>query len=219
MTPLPAPAEASNSSENRGVVDLKLLDAYSGRYEVESIGLVYTVAREGEVLTLEQDDDPAALHAIDESTFASRSGDLVIRFQRDANGSVGGGTLKLGPESPLRVLFNAGPVDVLRRLEPWAPPTDSLIPFAGRYYSRQLETTYQVVEDDGGLLLRHRRRVDARIEPKEKDAFAGDFPFMSVTFDRDESNRVAGFSVLVGGTTETRFEKSPESGRGCKPAL
>lgn len=202
----PATASSDNN-ENSIVVDVGLLDAYSGRYEVENMGIVLTFAREGSILTITQDDDPVRLQTVNDSTFASNAAGFMIIFHRDTDGAVEHGTLKVEPDNLLRLLLNAGSDNILRRLVPWSPSAENLASYAGTYYSPQMETSYMIVAEDGGLLLKHRRRDDMRVEPKEENAFSGDFPFMSVTFERDENNRVMGFHVMAGGTQDVRFEK------------
>jgi CubicO group peptidase (beta-lactamase class C family) len=209
MTPPSVPAEGPDTGKHGVDVDTDLLDAYAGRYEVEHLGVVFTFARDGSRLTLEQDTDAdlLALQAVDDVTFVSDTAGFMIHFERGADGAVTRATLEASSKSRLRLLYNAGPEHTLRRLLPWSPSAERLAAYAGRYRSAQLETSYTVVVDDAALLLRHRRRGDTRVDPREKDLFGGTFPFTSVMFDRDESDRITGFRVFSGGSQDIRFEK------------
>lgn len=199
--------EASVTSKNDLVVDTALLESYTGRYEVGQLAIIYTIARDGNNLTLKQDDDPVSLQTVNDSTFVSQSAGLRFNFHRDASGQVERATLTADSDSLLRTSFNAGAKSNLRRLLPWSPSAEHLAAYVGRYYSPQLEAAYMIQVKGNGLLLKHPRRDDTWIEPKESHVFTGDYPFMSVRFEKNENNRVMGFHVLAGGTQAVRFEK------------
>ena len=126
-------------------------------------------------------------------------GDTVV-FHRNASGIVTHLTLETGDgacphmHSPIReaVKFEA---TVLDRQE--------LAPFAGRYFSDELDTVYTVVADGDGLTARHLRCHDWHLHPITSCAtgrFDSDFAQASnwpgkVTFERDPSGDVAGFRV------------------------
>jgi hypothetical protein len=80
----------------------------------------------------------------------------------------------------------------------------ALASFVGTYRSDELETAYQVVETDSGLVLRRRRMADVRIEPSAPDAFT--LPFGSaLEFARGAGNRVTGFVLFDGRVRGVRF--------------
>lgn len=97
---------------------------------------------------------------------------------------------------------------VLVPTAPWDPPADERATYAGRYYSAELETAYEVSEDGGRLVARHRRHEDVVLTPKEKDRFEGSAVYLGdVKFTRDAEGAITGMLVTTGRVRNLRFER------------
>jgi hypothetical protein len=88
----------------------------------------------------------------------------------------------------------------------WDPTRDSIEPYVGRYYSAELDTEYRIeIDDEGGLVVRHRKLPQRPLEPAARDLFlAGGRVF---AFRRDATGRVAGFTVSDGRVWNVAFER------------
>ncbi len=80
--------------------------------------------------------------------------------------------------------------------------------YAGTYYSRELDSTYELAVDGGALVARHWRNTDATLTPAGEDEFRGDRPWLpTVRFRRDEQGRVTGLAVTGSRVRNLRFER------------
>jgi hypothetical protein len=86
-----------------------------------------------------------------------------------------------------------------------APP--DLATYAGRYFSEELETFYNLVVEDGKLVIRHRRFGPAPLTWTEGDSFSGTLPVTNVVFQRDEHGNITGFLAGNGRARDILFEK------------
>jgi len=93
-----------------------------------------------------------------------------------------------------------------RRFDP-APAGTDLAAYAGRYFSEELETFYDVSVEDGALVLTHRRLGRIPLRPVARDLFAGPWPARGVEFARDAAGGVAGFSVTEGRSFGIGFRR------------
>lgn len=79
------------------------------------------------------------------------------------------------------------------------PPTltaEQLRVYAGTYRSPELDSTYELVVDDGVLVARHWRNADAALSPSGEDEFRGDRGWLPrVRFVRGEGGRVDRMTV------------------------
>ncbi|MFZ5823997.1 MAG: serine hydrolase domain-containing protein [Bacillota bacterium] len=103
--------------------------------------------------------------------------------------------------------------------EPPAPPAatpptawlelsaDQLRPFAGSYYSEELDISYQITPEAGALLVTGRRREDLRFVPVEGETFREkENGMLSLTFVR-EGGQVTGMQVDGGRVRHLRFAR------------
>jgi hypothetical protein len=91
--------------------------------------------------------------------------------------------------------------------ETWTPTAADLRSYAGRYSSEEAETSFDVVEENGKLLLRG--RYDRRIEllPAYRDAFTtSDGPGI-VIFRRDARGRTTTMSFGMGRVRDLQFRR------------
>jgi hypothetical protein len=98
----------------------------------------------------------------------------------------------LDGEIVARVAAGAARVDLL----PFAPESVRLEDFAGRYYSTELETEYDLRVEDGRLTMHHSRLSPIALQAYQPDLFAGaDAIFGRFAFERDAAGQVVGFRL------------------------
>jgi CubicO group peptidase (beta-lactamase class C family) len=175
-----------------------LFDAYAGRYELDvAPGFILSFRREnGRFLARATGQSEFSIVPISDSTFALTVVDASITFHRDADGTVRSLTLHQNGHHRANRLMDA-------------PPEMDLHEFTGRYFSEELETFYTLIVEDGALLVRHRRLDDIRLIHGAGDSFAGSFPLMNVTFDRNEAGGVIGLRAGNGRARDVRFVRLP----------
>jgi len=78
--------------------------------------------------------------------------------------------------------------------------------FIGLYRSTELDATYRLSSDKGGLLLRNGWNAPSRLSPIAPDEFQSDLG--TIVFHRDASHRVSGLSVYVGSVRNLSFAKT-----------
>jgi CubicO group peptidase (beta-lactamase class C family) len=93
----------------------------------------------------------------------------------------------------LRVTDEFGRVTVHDRVEPVRPSAAELREFAGLYTSDEVNTTLQLVIDDGTLVIRRPPDWNIRLTPVYADTFRGDLGW--ITFERDASGQVIRLNV------------------------
>lgn len=87
-------------------------------------------------------------------------------------------------------------------------PPSALRAYEGTYRSPELDSTYDVVVEDGALVVRNWRIEDVRLTPTGLDEFTGDRWWLSqVTFRRDGEGGVDGLLVTGGRIRNVRFER------------
>ncbi len=89
----------------------------------------------------------------------------------------------------------------------WSPAAADLAGFAGTYASRELDTTWRLVVENGKLLVRHRGIPAEPMTPTVRDAFTLDG--MNLAFRR-AGGRVAGFVLDVGRVRGVAFARTAD---------
>jgi CubicO group peptidase (beta-lactamase class C family) len=87
----------------------------------------------------------------------------------------------------------------------WHPSAGDLAPFAGTYFSPELETTYTLVVESGKLVARHHRMPRTELTPTTPDNFR-EPNGVKFRFTR-EKGKVTGFLVDAGRTRNLRFDR------------
>ena len=109
-----------------------------------------------------------------------------VVFKRDASGKIIGHTIE--PNEQAHPYFEKVSTPEMN--------AEMLSAYVGRYASDELATFYDVVLEDGKLVLRHLRHADALLTPTYADAFkaAG---YAEVVFGRDTSGQVQTFTFYT----------------------
>ena len=82
-----------------------------------------------------------------------------------------------------------------------------LTSFAGRYFSAELETFYDLSVEGGQLVIRHRRFGPVALTHTNGDSFSATLPVSSVVFQRDAQGNVTGFEAGNGRARGIVFKK------------
>ena len=81
-------------------------------------------------------------------------------------------------------------------------------PYVGRYYSPELNQTYEITFQDGQLIMEHNRIGSFRLVHRNGDRFRGNyFLFEDVAFKRDDDESVTGLRVSSGRVRNLWIEK------------
>ena len=200
MDPEEPAADQEEGDFDPSTYDAEAFDEFVGRYALD--------ARPSFILTFSRDDETLYIQATgqsqveiaptSDSTFALMAVEASITFHRNGDGEVDALTLHQGGENRATRLADEAE-------EEWAPTTEDLGVYVGRYYSQEIETFYTVTLEDDNLVLQQRRMNDRNLTPGAVDTFAGGG--LEVSFERDRNSQVIGFYLSNTRTREVRFER------------
>ncbi len=146
------------------VYDVEKFDELAGRYELEvAPGFVLEFRREEDkLLTQATGQAEVEVFASSDSTFYLKVVEASVTFHRNEEGKVDHITL-----------HQNGNHRANRILEPaWIPTEEEINMYTGRYFSNELEAFYTVaLNDDGNLVLQHRRMDDLPLKAESTDLF------------------------------------------------
>jgi hypothetical protein len=176
-------------------------DDYAGSYALDE--------RPTFVLTFRRDEDTYYARATgqpeveiaptSDSTFRILVVDAGLTFHRDGDGPVQRLTLHQNGEHPAT------------RVEEAPLTAEQLAAYTGRYFSEEVQTYYDVVVEEGKLVVRHRRLDDITLDRTAEDTFGGGFPLATVRFRRDDDGAVTGFSAGNGRARDVWFSRVGEA--------
>ena len=173
------------------------LDEYVGEYALTD-GPVVHVTRDGDRLVGEVGGYPTSeLTADGGNAFVVQGTDTRLTFRRDDAGTMTFLDVHAGEEK----LTGA-------RIDPTPLTPEQLADYAGAYYSPELDTTYDVSHEDGGLVATHRRHGRIPLARTRGDAFRSDnYDFPVVAFVRDDESAVTGFRLTGNRVRRLLFER------------
>jgi len=194
------PEDAVAEEADEGAFDLadydpEDFDDFAGRYALdETPAFILTFTREDDTFYAEPTGQPRlAMVPTSDSTFAISRVEATIIFHRGEDGTVSRMTLDQNGLHP------GTRVPGMEEAE----DAEALADFEGRYFSDEIETFFQIVLEDGELVMKQRRLDDATLEPGQPDTFSGGgFTFR---FERDRNGQVIGFYLSNGRTRDVRF--------------
>lgn len=188
-----AAEEAAGSAFDADDYDPGDFDDFAGRYALdETPAFILTFTREDDTFYAQPTGQPRLpMVPTSDSTFAIDRVDATIIFHRSDDGTVGRMTLDQNGMHPATRVADQG-----------ARP-EELADYAGRFFSDEVETFYDIAVEDGELVMKQRRLDDATLEPGQPDTFSGGgFTFR---FERDRNGQVIGFYLSNGRTRDVRF--------------
>lgn len=177
-------------------VPVATLRRYVGKYEMTTLGgLLVTVELEGGQLRIQLPGQPTLpLQPTSMTSFDVVGAPARITFDVAGEGPVEGLTFHQDGEHPGRRVADERPLV-------------DLAGFAGRYFSEELETFYDLSVEDDELVIRHRRFGPAPLTHTEGDTFSGTLPVSQVVFHRDDAGNVTGFEASNGRARGIVFQK------------
>jgi hypothetical protein len=192
MTTVQRPAAAAAGPN----VPAAVLRRYAGQYEMTTLGgMLITVELEDGQLRLQVPGQPALpLQPTSATSFDVVGAPARVTFNTAAGGVVEGLTFHQEGEHPGRRVAEDG-------------PAVDLGSYAGRYFSAELETYYDLSVEDDRLVIRHRRFGSTPLTHTEGDSFSGSMPVTSVVFRRDDRGNVTAFEAGNGRARGIVFEK------------
>jgi hypothetical protein len=131
------------------------------------------------------------------TTFEVVGAPAQITFNTAADSTVEGITFNQGGQHPGRRVAEKASVD--------------LTSFAGRYFSEELETFYDLSVEGGKLVIRHRRFGPVALTHTSGDSFSGTLPVSQMVFSRDAEGKVTGFEAGNGRARGIMFKKVSRS--------
>lgn len=180
--------------------DARKFDQFVGRYALDaSPQFIISFSRSGDSLLTQATGQPSfRLTPTSDSTFAVPSVPASITFHRDAQGKATGATLhQNGNQKATRLAGEAATA--------WAPTVAELAAYAGRYFSEELETFYEVTVKDGKLVVTNRRLDATTLQPGAKETFTGTGSNVTFVFERDRNGQVIAFYAGNGRARDIRF--------------
>ena len=201
----PAPGEPLATAEDPASGDAdsfaptsfepETFDAYAGRYEFDAIpGVVVALSREaGQFYVQVLSQSPTRVVPVGPAALESPETGRRVELLADDGGVP-------------RIVFTDGRAFPATRLPDEAPLVSE--DYAGRYVSDELGALYTVRAVGDGLELAHVRLDDpVPLLHVTGDRFSGNSPLGDVTFERDASGSVSGFTASAGRTRGVRFER------------
>ncbi|MDT7602362.1 MAG: hypothetical protein QOF61_359 [Acidobacteriota bacterium] len=111
--------------------------------------------------------------------------------------------------APPQMFFSqdGGKPSVQEPVRPASYTPQQLAEFAGQYRSVEVDATYSITPQDGGLMFRTGNWGDFLLSPRFVDSFENQAQMGSLVFTRDGKNRVSGFVIRSGKVKNLRFNK------------
>lgn len=190
-----APAQRGTANANASVdVPAATLRRYAGKYEMTTLGgMLLTVDLQGGQLRLQVPGQPALpLRPTSTTSFEVVGAPAKMTFNSAADGTVEG------------ITFDQGGLHPGKRV---VEKVVDLTGFAGRYFSEELETFYDLSVEGGKLVIRHRRFGPVALTHTSGDSFSGTMPVSQIVFRRDAQGNVTGFDAGNGRARGIVFTK------------
>lgn len=192
-----ASAEAESvDTATVGTVQPAAFEPHAGKYEFDDFpGIVVDISlAEGRVMFAFPGQDPLPVSPTSATTL-SVPPDTSIEFHLDDSGKA---------ES---LTWHSTRELVARRLKVWAPGSEELEEFVGRYFSEELGTFYEVEEGEDGLIITHDRLDDIDLTPKAVDSFNCSDVLVEVAFARNDEGALTGMMASNVRTQNIWFER------------
>jgi CubicO group peptidase (beta-lactamase class C family) len=190
-----APAEAAAATASQPSVDADAVSAYTGLYRhpvtrarlnVTLLNAQFTVLGDGRF----------ELRPRTANVFGADGTRTTWTFEPGDAG---------GPTRLTRKQEGLDP-EVFEKIAPLKLTAEALAPYAGRYYSEELDATFTLAVEEGVLTLRRRGAGPQRLAPIVSDEFmAGS---ATVRFERDANDEVSGYVMDLGRVRNLRFARS-----------
>jgi len=174
-------------------IDPARLDALVGDF-AEQGGFSFVATRDQGQLYVQAPGQPRfSLQPTSDSTFVIPQVGAALTFFRRAAGA-----------DTVRLVQNGNTLMLARRAAYVATATD-MQGIAGRYYSPELDTAYELVADGTTLVVRRRHNADMKLRVTGRDSFSGSWPIGTLRVERDAGGRATAVRVSSGRVRDVRF--------------
>lgn len=179
------------------------LQQYTGEYQLQP-GLIFSLRATEQGLTFASlgasHNDLDSLPQIGPREFQlNPTSDLALVFDEPVDGKSKGLGYRIGLH---------GTLDGHRvELSDFDASDVKLEDYTGTYFSKELNTRYELTLEDGTLYADHARRDAFPMTAYQPDLFAGAGPLMRVEFKRDEGREVVGFVASASLAEGVIFER------------
>jgi len=172
------------------VIDMETLKTYLGSYNLENepYAYIHVFLEDGQMHVQATGEDKQLMTAVSKNKFWVESYGAYIDFETKDFVYKG---QKYSKMKPLTTNFN-----------------DSLKTYIGRYYSQELNTTYEVKLHNGTLNMKSLRNGIIPLRPKWNDGFETDTWYAPIIqFERDTNGAVSALKVTQERSRNQHFEK------------
>jgi CubicO group peptidase (beta-lactamase class C family) len=188
-------AHRAPEAQPASMADTLAAKKWTGEYfHVESKARVKIALQHGQLTS-----NDAALKPMNDSLFINPNSGVRYLFGRDGNRSH---FVLMAGNSPDRVFEQVFPVHLTG---------PNLSPYAGTFYSEELDVKYEISVKDSTLSLKIPRNDPMKLIPYIKDWFTGPF---TIEYVRDKKGRITGFLLSTGRSWNLPFIKSDQPSPG-----
>jgi hypothetical protein len=204
--PQPAPASPATAlqidDKPEVAVDAKRLDAYVGDYELRP-GFVLSIVRAGNHLVVRPTGQPPApMYAVSDTAFRVRIAPIEVDFDSP-----------VGPGQAQGAVYHQNGATIpMKRIELPRLSAEQLKAYEGKFYSPELDVTYEVSVRDSGLRV-HFAGGEVNLDPLGKDLFASAGGTATFTCG---GGACTGFSMDDGRALSLRFTRVAATIAGAK---
>lgn len=165
------------------------LSAYTGDFQFPQ-GSVISFAVEGtQLVGWPAGQFKVPLAALGDGSFFTRGSDTRLKFTGDG-----------------AVWHQDGRDVPLKRVARETPPAESLQACTGPYYSEELRTLYTLSLAGGRFMLRF-PRGESELKPVHRNLFAANFPFGTVSLQRNAAGRCESLRITTGRVRDLQFDR------------
>ncbi len=195
LDPKPTP-ELKNESGDVAELSAEALQRFVGTYQLSDGGMT-EVRLDGEKLVAQLPGGPA-MEMIPQSDkeFLVKEVQARVAF-----------TLAEDAKSALSFVASLGEAKLEGKRVEDSKPVD-LSALAGKYYSDELDTTYELAIHDGKLLVQHQRQPDVELTHAGGDTFGGAAWYLQkIEFQRDDQGQVVGLLASSNRVRNVKFAR------------
>jgi hypothetical protein len=194
--------EVEEPEEGEYTYNHEQFDALSGRYELEiQPGFILTFDRDGDRLFTQATGQPEIdIKATSDSTFTliGVAADITFHMNEDMTAD--------------SLTLHQNGNHIARKIE-WNPSAEELEQYTGTYYSEEISTVYTLIVDDESLSLEHYQMDPIQLSPGTEDEFSGGFPVGNISFIKNDSGDITGFTISNGRTRGVLFNRTELTGQ------
>ena len=193
-------AEDEESSEENDdyAISEETLQKYVGKFKLIGTPLIVEFrVEDGFLIGQPSGQEPLKLTATSDTEFTNTDVGVTLTFEAATDDKAQTGTLVQGPNNLQ-----------MERLPPYEATFEELGEYTGLYYSNEIEVFYRIKMKDSSLVAKMRNFEDIELTTEEKDNFNASVFFIGeMSFKRDDTGAITGFTVSNGRTKGILFEK------------